>query len=114
MTSYKLTKRHGRYLSRFKRQRSGFDWYSENIDLERLRRCEKAYFSQMLYFLILSPAWLDALFIWTWWTVPSVLIVVWIGYMFYDRYWVSKSVDYMISSGIQDLPEAGLEDGVNR
>ena len=105
MSSYHLTKRHSRYLNRFKRQRGRFDLYNKDSDLERLRRCEKGYVSLMLFFAILSPRWLEGLFIWSWWSIPSVFILGWVVYMFYDYYWVSKSIDYMISTSIKDLPE---------
>jgi hypothetical protein len=104
MSSFKLTKRHSRYLSRYKRQRTRLDFYRKDSDIERLRRSEKGHLSLILFFLILAPSWIERLIIWSWWSLPSFFILGWIIYMFYDYYWVSKSVDYMINSSMQDLP----------
>jgi uncharacterized MAPEG superfamily protein len=106
MSSFNLTKRHSRYLSQFKRQRKRLNFFSDDNDIERLRRAEKSYLTLFIFFAFwVLPSIIEGLTSWSWLSYLSILFIASSLYMLYDYYWVSRSVDYMISSSIQNLSE---------
>ena len=101
----KLTRRHQNYLKRFKRNRKRWESFSDRNDIDRLRQIEKAYLALIIFFISSLGSCFDGLLEYSWISILSVGILGWVIFMFYDFYWVSRSIDLLIDKSKKDTED---------
>jgi hypothetical protein len=104
----KHPKRTIKYLQRFAARRRRFDFYSNDSDIERLRRYEKA-----LYTLLISTfsgllALIKIAFDEpnsTGWIIFAIFLFGYFSYLAFEFARVQKAIDLFIKNGIQSVEE---------
>lgn len=111
MEDVSTSKRHERYLRRFQRNRRKWDPASDISDIRQLRRMEVGYFGLVIFFVTGARLWIGHVVSpsLSWQSFLGVSFGLYITYLLYDAYWVTRSISFMIDKGIKDISELQQE-----
>lgn len=111
MEDVSTSKRHERYLRRFQRNRRKWDPASDISDIRQLRRMEVAYFGLLIFFVTGARLWIGHVLSpsLSWQSFLGVSFGLYMTYIFYEVYWVTRSISFMKDKGIKDISELQQE-----